>query len=180
MIVLRLIDDKESSFPSQDPDDLYPYQSTFSNCVAVNSKASSGPFFPYVAAEISASELERRFTVGSGKAEGIRGDTICNGPLLSGGVYTAFLRAYPVTLGQSQPQQGRRRRNAGAFLRAYPVTLGQSQPQQGRRRRNAGEGDKQYVVFSSSSFLSPAVMTGERKICIYVRVCVGGRGEYLS
>ena len=148
MIVLRLIDDKESSFPSQDPDDLYPYQSTFSNCVAVNSKASSsGPFSPYVAAEISASELERRFTVGSGKAEGIRGDTICNGPLLPGGVYTAFLRAYPVTLGQSQPQQG-------------------------RRRRNAGEGDKQYVVFSSSSFLSPAVMTGERKIYIYMYVCV--------
>ena len=57
----------------------------------------------------------------------------CNGPLLSGATYTLFVRAYPPTLAQEQQQQDRR--NYGAH--------------------------KQYVVFSSSSFLWPPVTFSE-------------------
>jgi len=142
VIVLRLADDKDGSFPSKDPDVLYPHSSTFSDCASVNAKDSSGPFLPYVAAEFSASNLVTEFVIGSGKADENGGNAICNGPLLPGGVYTAFVRAYPITLGQSQQQQ----------------------EQGGRRRRNVGTGDKQYVVFSSSNFLNPAVMTGKGKV----------------
>ena len=62
---------------------------------------------------------------------------VCNGELLSGVTYTVFLRAFPSTLGE---------RNASSL-------------QEGRQRRQASS-ERQYVVFASSSFLTP-VTTGE-------------------
>ncbi len=127
----------DESVLNQDPSTEYPFNFTFSDCSTINSQDYKGPFVPYIAAEMSAANLETKFIVGGRKV----GDNVvnkrCNGPLLSGVSYSVFVRAYPLTLGQLAQQQ------------------------QSRRKRNADISGRQYAVFSSSSFLKPPVTTGE-------------------
>ena len=109
----------------------------------VNNKAT--PYQPYVAFEMSAAGFSPKFVVGGGVIGDRQVRGRCNEKVLPGVTYTVFVRAFP----RSSYNQESLEEGVG-----------------GRRRRQA-DVPRQYMVFSSSGFLSP-VSTSELSLCLFV------------
>lgn len=115
-----------SALPATQPDELFGDDNRISTYEAVNVpdpfEGKSERYLAYITAEIDATQLKTRFTIGDG-SQTDRKELFPNAALQANSLYTFFLRAYPKTRGDSS-----------------------------RTRRLSGVPNRQYVVFSSSGY----------------------------
>ena len=134
IVVLRL--SSLAAIPDTPPDILYPNISSIS-CREGSTPSTDGmvtTYQPYIAAEVDASDFPTKFVVGGGNSKADPGELVqCNDRLVPGGVYTVFIRAYPICESCREESGPRMKRQAT---------------------------QRQYEVFSSSNYM-PATVAGE-------------------